>query len=72
VDVAVAVSDQVRVSVADDGAGFEPGSSRAASGFGLTSMRQRAEALGGRLLIASSPGAGTRLDAVLPVAVVQR
>ena len=32
----------------------------------------RAEALGGRLLIASSPGAGTRLDAVLPVAVVQR
>jgi len=72
VDVAVAVSDQVRVSVADDGAGFEPDSIRAAGGFGLTSMRQRAEALGGRLLIASSPGAGTRLDAVLPVAVAQR
>jgi signal transduction histidine kinase len=66
VDVAVSVNGDVRVSVADDGEGFD---SAAATngGFGLTSMRQRATALGGELEIASRPGAGTRLRAVLPV-----
>jgi signal transduction histidine kinase len=66
VDVAVSVNGDVRVCVADDGAGFDAGA-KPNGGFGLTSMRQRALALGGELEIASRPGAGTRLQAVLPV-----
>lgn len=68
VDVAVSVNGDVQVSVADDGEGFDA-AAPANGGFGLTSMRQRALALGGELRIASHPGAGTRLQAVLPVDV---
>jgi signal transduction histidine kinase len=48
--------------VADDGCGFEPDEARLRSGrLGLTSMRERAELLGGSLAIESSPAAGTRV-----------
>jgi signal transduction histidine kinase len=48
------------LEVADDGAGFEPGDPALRSTrLGLTSMEERAERLGGRLTIRSSPGAGT-------------
>lgn len=50
------------VSVHDDGRGFRDGR----GGLGLTGMRDRAEAVGGRLRIASSPGAGTTITARLP------
>jgi signal transduction histidine kinase len=46
--------------VRDDGAGFDPEEAAARSRrLGLTSMRERAEALGGRLEIDSAPGRGT-------------
>ena len=48
------------VEVVDDGAGFEPGDAELRSKhLGLTSMEERARALGGRLEIRSAPGAGT-------------
>jgi len=51
---------RIEVSVADDGCGFEPEEAAARSRrLGLTSMRERAEALGGRLSIDSEPGRGT-------------
>jgi signal transduction histidine kinase len=54
----------LRLEVSDDGRGFtgeRPG------GLGLTSMRQRAEELGGRLeVLSSSPRAGTTVRATLP------
>jgi signal transduction histidine kinase len=43
--------------VADDGAGFDPEVRR--TGFGLTSMRERAEALPGTFELSSRPGGGT-------------
>ena len=46
------------VLVRDDGCGFDP-STRRAGGFGLTSMADRAEGLGGRLRVDSAPGRGT-------------
>ncbi|PPK98080.1 signal transduction histidine kinase [Kineococcus xinjiangensis] len=49
--------------VADDGSGFEHGG-RPGSGYGLTSMRDRAEAIAGRLSVDSQPGAGTRVTVV--------
>ena len=53
--------------VVDDGRGFEvDGLAPRRSGFGLVSMRERAEQLGGRLIVASRPGEGTRVELVLP------
>jgi signal transduction histidine kinase len=58
-----ATGEVLSIDVRDDGAGFGlPG-----RGTGLTNTRDRVEALGGRLLIDSRPGAGTRLHAELPL-----
>jgi signal transduction histidine kinase len=51
------------LAVADDGVGMEEQPDvYAREGFGLTSMRQRAGAIGGEWLIDSQPGAGTRVS----------
>src|SRR4051812_30670254 len=55
----------VTVSVGDDGIGFDP-AERDGDGFGLTSMRERARAMGGELSVTSAPGAGTRIEVVIP------
>jgi len=52
---------RARLRVADDGSGFEVGAARARH-LGLTSMQERAEALGGRLEIDSRPGHGTTVS----------
>ena len=56
--------DQLIVEVADDGRGFDV--STTGRGNGLTNMEDRLDALGGTLHIASSPGTGTTLRAVIP------
>ena len=57
----------LRLWVRDDGVGFDPKGHGCVRGQGLRNMRERAEALGGHLLIESSSGHGTRLEAVLPL-----
>jgi signal transduction histidine kinase len=52
--------------VADDGAGFDPAAPRSRS-LGLTSMEERAAALGATLRIDSAPGAGTTISLEVPV-----
>jgi signal transduction histidine kinase len=52
--------------VADDGAGFDPAAPRSRS-LGLTSMEERAAALGATLRIDSAPGAGTAISLEVPV-----
>ena len=57
----------VTLDVQDDGSGFRldnPGSGR---GVGLRTMRERAEALGGSLIVETSPGEGTTVALELPV-----
>lgn len=54
----------IRLRVADAGHGFDPGSPRG-GGFGLTSMRERAEAIGGRFRLTSAPGDGTEVEVLL-------
>jgi signal transduction histidine kinase len=58
--------DLARVSIADDGQGFEVAAPRPHS-HGLVGMRYRAEGEGGRLRVRSTPGGGTRIDVWLPV-----
>ena len=59
------------LSVRDDGRGFDVAEAlhRAASGrhLGLLGMRERVEALGGRLEIESAPGQGTEIRASVPL-----
>jgi signal transduction histidine kinase len=59
---------QLCVEVADDGCGFDVGTT--IRGNGLTNMEDRLDALGGMLHIASSPGNGTTLRAAVPVVQV--
>ena len=50
------------LSVEDHGVGFDPARQPASGeGFGLTSMRERVEILGGTLEVRSSPGDGTTI-----------
>jgi len=51
------------VEVCDDGCGFDPSTVRAG---GLRGLRDRAEALGGRLHVQARPGDGTRIRLQLP------
>ncbi len=65
------VADKIQVSVKDDGSGFEPDkvSEMAVKkgAFGLFSIRQRLELLGGRLEIDSVPGHGTKITITAPL-----
>lgn len=55
------------MAVEDDGRGMEQRPEHyAREGFGLTSMRQRASAIGGEWQIESQPGTGTRVSVRLP------
>lgn len=49
--------DLLRAEVADDGRGFDPGSVRI--GLGISGIRERTSALGGKLAIESHPGKGS-------------
>lgn len=51
----------------DDGCGFEVGGEMDERWLGLSGMRERAELLGGRLTIESSPGSGTTVFVEVPV-----
>ncbi|HYL81849.1 MAG TPA: response regulator, partial [Candidatus Acidoferrum sp.] len=65
------VGDQIRVLVGDDGVGFEPAQLSAeggwTGGFGLLSIRERLNLLGGRMEIDSAPGQGTRFTLWAPL-----
>jgi signal transduction histidine kinase len=67
VSIVVASSERaVRAVVEDDGAGFDRHNVREHA-LGLVGMRERAQLLGGRLVVESSPGAGTTILAELPL-----
>lgn len=59
--------DLLKASIEDNGCGFSPRAARTGHGFGLVSMRERAESLGGKLLISSHPARGTRILAKIPL-----
>lgn len=63
----------VRVTIADHGAGFDPDVTLdgAASGVGLTGMRDRVELFGGHLELDAAPGRGTEIRLVVPRDLVE-
>jgi signal transduction histidine kinase len=61
--------DRLRVEVTDDGRGFDPGGRRPTGWphFGVQTMVERAQAVGGDLEIVSAPGEGTRVIVSVPI-----
>jgi two-component system, NarL family, sensor histidine kinase LiaS len=59
-------SGSMTLRVADDGRGFDP-AKNPGEGFGLQSMHERLEKLGGRVEVESAPGKGTRVTCVCPL-----
>lgn len=55
----------IRITVSDDGAGFDTTTSTA--GRGLRGMRERIELLGGEIEVASNPSDGTKITACVPL-----
>jgi signal transduction histidine kinase len=53
------LDDRIRVTIRDNGSGFDPEQAANPSSLGLLSMRERAAAIGGTLEIASKAGIGT-------------
>ena len=57
--------DIVTLEIKDDGSGFDP-QGHYPGHLGLSTMRERAENLGGHLVIESSPGSGTCVSVQIP------
>jgi two-component system sensor histidine kinase UhpB len=61
--------DEIRLTVQDDGCGLPDKKDRRRNSYGLLGMHERVKMLGGYLEISSAPGKGTRIEAVIPVAM---
>ena len=69
VELAAPEGAPLRMEVVDDGTGF--GTEAPSPGLGLSSIRDRADELGGRADVTSRPGAGTKLRVILPLESAQ-
>jgi signal transduction histidine kinase len=67
----VVEGDTARLEIVDDGVGFDtlehPLGGDEMGGYGLLSMAERAELVGGRLNIRSRPGSGTAVTVTIPL-----
>jgi signal transduction histidine kinase len=70
VRVVLTVADRMaRLTVSDNGLGFEP-QVEFDSGYGLSSMRERADVIGGRIMVDSGKQDGTRVTVEVPMELV--
>ncbi len=63
---------QLYVLLKDNGHGFDEGSVNSGTGFGLSSMKERAKLLNGNLEIHSMEGQGTTIEVTIPIAHNER
>lgn len=61
------LDDRLRVTIRDNGSGFDPEQAASPTSLGLLSMRERAAAIGGTLEIVSKPGMGTLIIVERPL-----
>jgi signal transduction histidine kinase len=65
ISVRLSHDDRLLLEITDDGVGFDAAAAKR-DRFGLITMNERAQALGGEFRIHTEPGAGTRVEVVLP------
>jgi signal transduction histidine kinase len=61
--------DCIVLQVRDDGVGFDQAAARQPQSLGLIGLRERAQLLEGQVRIDSVPGAGTTVEARLPLPI---
>ncbi len=59
--------NNLRLTVQDDGVGFELDDGERLGGFGLAGMSERARLIGGALSVKAAPGKGCRLTVIVPL-----
>ena len=59
--------EKVRLSVTDDGRGFQPKENPPSGHFGLLDMRERAHSMGCALEVESAPDCGTKVSVEIPL-----
>lgn len=59
--------EEIRLSVSDDGCGFEMDSAAMKKGLGFTSMRERLRIVGGEMHVRSQPAHGTVIQVSVPL-----
>ena len=57
----------VHLTIADNGAGFAPERASGNGHYGLASMKERADQIGGAFAVTSAPGGGTRIHVTAPM-----
>jgi two-component system, NarL family, sensor histidine kinase UhpB len=57
----------IRLSIRDNGKGFDPGGKTSQAGLGLDSMRERAYLIGADFSVKSQPGDGTVIEVLAPL-----
>jgi two-component system NarL family sensor kinase len=62
--------DGARLSIADDGVGFDPEQGSPEGHFGLTMMRERAQVAGGTFRVETAPGEGSTVIAEFPTSLL--
>jgi signal transduction histidine kinase len=65
------IDGMVHILVEDEGPGFDTSVEIGDDHHGMRLMKERAARVGGRIELDSKPGAGTRLEAILPAGVAQ-
>ena len=66
IELTVGGGPELVLVVQDNGSGFDADATPASGGFGLVSMRERAEALGGAFALRSATGEGTTVEVRVP------
>jgi signal transduction histidine kinase len=61
------VGQGLKLTIADDGIGFDPGEPRKGTSLGLASMRQRATSVRGKFEVKANPHGGTTISAWVPI-----
>lgn len=59
--------NKITLIIQDQGAGFDPQKEAPEDSYGILSMKERVQLLGGVMKIDSEPGAGTQITIIVPL-----
>jgi signal transduction histidine kinase len=60
-------NEELKLTISDEGVGFDQQEKGPRSGFGLAGMKERVEMVNGKIIVSSSKGKGTTIDISIPL-----